>query len=256
MKLKINKKTLSIMIVLLVFVFTSCNQETDKQNKTQDSNQSNQNEKEKENSDDTNSNQSNEENSQNPSDKLDELEKKEYFVEEDKSVEKSKDKIIIFAQNFINLYTGSIGKAEEVSFENYISNENLLKYVNEVVKLETIKNLEGNNAVNYDLDNEFNEIEFKPINENLSYLKIMFSNNGSGMVSQMLIKKTGKNISIVDVYSGNKDGADMRATGHHTERKVDNPDLWDDEAWVKKVFEKLEKYEDELIKTSETSEEN
>lgn len=183
------------------------------------------------------------------SDSIEALEEKEYPVDKDNSTEESKDEIILFAQNFVNLFTAAIGEGEEVSFANYIENANLLKFANQVVKLESIKELKGENAVNYSIENEFNDTEFKVIDENHSYLKLSFSNQGSGMVSQILVKKESDKIYIADFYFGNKDGAGTIATGHHTDRKLDNPNLWNDETWVKEVFEKLEKYESELLKT-------
>lgn len=45
---------------------------------------------------------------------------------------------------------------------------------------------------------------------------------------------------------GTKDGVDTISTGHHAERKVDNPNLWNEEDWVMSVFERLIEYEGKL----------
>lgn len=50
----------------------------------------------------------------------------------------------------------------------------------------------------------------------------------------------------MDFYFGTKDGVDTISTGHHTERKVDNPNLWNEEDWVMSVNERLLEYEEML----------
>lgn len=60
------------------------------------------------------------------------------------------------------------------------------------------------------------------------------------MTCRMLITSENKSLKLVDLYFGNKDGVDTFATGHSAVRKVDNPDLWNDEEWVRDVFDKLE----------------
>ena len=48
----------------------------------------------------------------------------------------------------------------------------------------------------------------------------------------LLIKKQNEELEIADFYFGTPDGIDTIATGHYTEREVNNPQIWEDEEWV------------------------
>ncbi len=178
---------------------------------------------------------------------LSDLANQKFLIKEDKISDCDYETIANFGKAFVNLYTGAVAKQERVSFENYISNENLLKFVNKMLELEQKKELKGGIGVIFGLENEFNELEFRILNENLCYLNLYFSNQGSGMSCKMLVQSEKKSLKISDLYFGNKDGVDTIVTGHHKVRKLDNPELWDDQEWINGVFEKLEKYEYELL---------
>lgn len=63
------------------------------------------------------------------------------------------------------------------------------------------------------------------------------------MTCKLLVQSSNKSLKIVDLYFGYKDGVDTFTTGHPAERRIDNPQIWDDQEWVDDVFEKLELYE-------------
>ncbi len=146
---------------------------------------------------------------------------------------------LTFGKVFVNLYTGVVAEQEKVSFENYISNENLLEFVNKMLELEQKKELKGGIGVIFGLENEFKGVEFKNLNENLCHLSLYFSNQGAGMSCKMLIQSEKKSLKIVDLYFGNRDGVDTIVTGHHKVRKLDNPKLWDDQEWIDGVLKSL-----------------
>lgn len=160
--------------------------------------------------------------------------------------ELANDSLVTFGKSFVNLYTGAVAEQETVSFESYISNANLLKFTDKMLELTQKQELNGANSVNFGLDNEFKEEELKELDENLYYLSLPFSNEGSGMTCKLLVQSSNKSLEIVDLYFGYKDGVDTFTTGHPAERKIDNPQIWDDQEWVEDVFEKLEQYETEL----------
>lgn len=178
---------------------------------------------------------------------LNELANENFSIEKDRINEDDYEAIVTFGKAFVNLYTGAVAEQEVVSFENYISNENLLKFTNKMLELEQKREFLGGIGVIFGLENEFNKAELKKLDENLCYLRLQFSNQGSGMNCRLLVQCENRTLKIVDLYFGNKDGADTIATGHPAVRKLDDPGLWDDRKWVEDVFEKLEKYEDELI---------
>lgn len=177
---------------------------------------------------------------------LSDLANQEFSIEEDQIIAAPKT-IKTFGEAFVNLYTGAVAEQETVSFKNYISNENLLKFTNKMLELEQKKELKGGIGVIFGLENEFMDVEFKKWDENLYYLSLPFSNQGSTRRCEMLVQSENKSLKIVDVYFGNKDGVDTIVTGHPAVRKVDNPKLWHEQKWVNAVFEKLEKYETELL---------
>lgn len=66
------------------------------------------------------------------------------------------------------------------------------------------------------------------------------------MVCKMLITTEYKSLKLVDLYFGSKDGVDTFTTGHSAEREINDSDLWENEEWVKGVFEKLKDFEERL----------
>ena len=62
----------------------------------------------------------------------------------------------------------------------------------------------------------------------------------------MLISSEDKSLKLVDFYFGNKDGIDTLATGHSAVRKVKDPNIWENDEWVKNVFDKLKDFEEGL----------
>ncbi|AIQ36559.1 hypothetical protein R50345_19135 [Paenibacillus sp. FSL R5-0345] len=177
---------------------------------------------------------------------LSELANQQFFIKEDQISEDDYVSIEAFGKAFVNLYTGAVTKQEIVSFENYISNANLLKFTDKMLELTQKQELNGASSVNFGFDNEFKEVEFKKLDKNLYYLRLPFSNEGSGMTCELLVQSSNKSLELVDLYFGYKDGVDTITTGHPAVRKLNNPKLWDNQEWVNGVFEKLEQYESEL----------
>lgn len=66
------------------------------------------------------------------------------------------------------------------------------------------------------------------------------------MSCKMLITSENKFLKLADFYFGSKDGVDTFTTGHPAEREINDPDLWENEEWVKSVFDKLEDFEERL----------
>lgn len=171
---------------------------------------------------------------------------REFFIKGESISNADYESITKFGKSFISLFNGAVAEQEKVSFENYITNENLLKFTDKMLELTQIQDLQGGNALNYGLKNEFLHIKLQHIKDNLAYLELQFDFEGSGMGCKMLITAEDKSLKLVDFYFGSKDGVDTFATGHPAIREVNNPNLWNDEEWVKGVFDKLEKLEETL----------
>lgn len=177
---------------------------------------------------------------------LSELANQEFTLKADQLGEDDYDSMEDFGKSFVNLYTGAVANQERVSFNNYISKDKLLQFTNKMLELEQRQVLKGGFSVTFGLSNEFQEVQFKRLDNNLYHLDLTFSNQGSGMSCKLLVQSVNKSLKIVDLYFGNKDSVDTMATGHPAERRLDNPELWDDQEWVNGVMEKLEAYETKL----------
>lgn len=186
--------------------------------------------------------------------KLKQLSGREYTIQEENLYETDDEFIIAFGQSFVNLFNGAVGEQEEVSFEKYISNPNLLKFADEMLELTQKQDSLGRNSVNYGLNNEFKKIKTDYINDNLCYLQLPYEFEGSGNSCKILVTSEDNTIKIIDFYFGSKDGIDTLSTGHPADRKLDNPNLWNNEEWVRDVFSKLEELEEELNSSLNPSE--
>lgn len=177
-------------------------------------------------------------------DVLSQLANQEFFIQGENLCNADDKTIVEFGKAFVNLYNGAVANQEKVSFEKYISNENLLKFTDKMLELTQKQDLQGKNIINYGLKNEFEQVELKHIQDNLCYMGVPFKFKGSGMRGSLLITSENKSLKLVDLYFGSKDGVDTFSTGHHSIRKVDNPNLWNDKEWVRVVFDKLEDFEE------------
>ena len=171
-------------------------------------------------------------------------EKKNNEAESETSLEGD---VIKFGKSFVNLFTGGVAKQNQLSFDKYISNENLLRFTDRMLRLTQAQDKLGQNTVNYGLENEFGNAILRqhPVDK-LYYLELPFEFEGSGMTAKILVTNEDNQFKIVDFYFGTKDGIDTFTTGHPADRTIKNPNLWDDEEWVKKVFDKFEEFQLEL----------
>lgn len=174
------------------------------------------------------------------------LSNQEFNIQQEKLTNEDEDTIINFGKSFVNLYNGAIAEQEKVSFEKYIGNKNLLEFTDKILELSKKQYSKGGIGIHYGLENEFKEANLKRIEDNIYYLELPFEFEGSGMNSKMLITSKNKSLKLVDFYFGNKDGVDTFATGHPSERRVNDPDLWENEEWVKDVSNKLKEFEEKL----------
>ena len=171
---------------------------------------------------------------------LRDLANQKFTIKGKQVIDDDQETVVAFGKAFVNLYTGAIAEQKTVSFKNYISNENLHRFTNKMLELEQRNQIKGRTGVIFGLENEFKEAEFKKLGGNLYHVSLPFENRGSGMNFRMLVQAENKALQIVDFYFGNKDGVDTIVTGHPAVRKLHDPKLWDNKAWVDDVFEKLE----------------
>lgn len=175
------------------------------------------------------------------------LANQDFSIEGENLYNADDDTIVEFGKAFINLFNGAVAEQKKVSFEKYISNKNLQKFTDKMLELTQKQDLLGGNVINYGLKNEFNQVKLQHMEDNLCYLELQFEFEGSGMGCIMLITTENKSLKLVDLYFGSKDGVDTFTTGHPAEREINNPNLWENDEWVKGVFDKLEDFEERLV---------
>lgn len=171
---------------------------------------------------------------------LEDLANQQFSIQGEQISEADYESIEGIGRAFVDLYTGAVAEQETVSFNNYIANENLLSFTSKMLELEQRQELQGGIGVIFGLNNEFQQAEIEKLDDNLYHLNLAFTNQGSGMSCQLLVQADLKLLRIVDLYFGNKDGVDTIVTGHPSERKLDNPELWNDQAWVDGVMARVE----------------
>ena len=177
---------------------------------------------------------------------LNQLANKEFSVEGENLGDADDDIIVEFGKSFINLFNGAVAEQKKVTFEKYITNKNLRKFTDSMLELTQKQDLLGGNTINYGLKNEFNQVNLQHMEDNFCYLELRFEFEGSGMGCKMLITTENKSLKLVDFYFGSKDGVDTFTTGHPAERGINDSDLWENEEWVKSVFDKLEDFEEKF----------
>lgn len=181
---------------------------------------------------------------QSTGDVLNQLANQDFSTQGENLCSADDETIVEFGKAFVNLYNGAVAEQEKVSFEKYISNKNLRKFTDKMLELTQKQELQGRNTINYGLKNEFEQAKLQHTEDNLCYLELPFQFEGSGMRCKMLITAENTSLNLVDLYFGSKDGVDTFATGHPAEREISNPDLWENEEWVKGVFDKLEDFDE------------
>ena len=177
---------------------------------------------------------------------LNQLANKDFSIKGKNLYSADDDTIVEFGKAFVNLFNGAVAEQKKVSFEKYISNNNLQEFTGKMLELTQKQDLLGRNVIIYGLNNEFNQAKVQHMEDNLCYLELQFEFQGSGMGCKMLITTENKSLKLVDLYFGSKDGVDTFTTGHPAEREINDSNLWENEEWVKGVFDKLEDFEEML----------
>lgn len=229
----LKKAILAVFMIFLIMILVACNQTHDTNDIALSS----------ETQSDSSENSKGE---QSIEDLLNKLANQDFFTQGENLRNIDDETIVEFGKAFVNLYNGAVAEQKKVSFEKYIANKNLLKFTDKMLELTQKQELQGGNIIKYGLENEFKQFKLQHIKDNLCYLELPFEFEGSGVISKMLLTTENKHLKLVDLYFGIKDGVDTYATGHPAEREINNPNLWENEEWVKGVFDKLEALEEML----------
>ncbi|WP_029192397.1 hypothetical protein [Paenibacillus harenae] len=85
---------------------------------------------------------------------LRDLANQQFSIKGNQISDDDQETVLTFGKAFVDLYTGAIAEQQEVSFKNYISNENFLKFTNKMFELERRRELTGGIGVIFGLGND------------------------------------------------------------------------------------------------------
>jgi hypothetical protein len=87
---------------------------------------------------------------------LNQLENQDFSTQGENLCNADDETIVEFGKAFVNLFNGAVAEQKKVSFEKYISNQNLRKFTDKMLELTQKQDLIGGKAHSYGLKNEFN----------------------------------------------------------------------------------------------------
>lgn len=134
-------------------------------------------------------------------------------------------------------YYHAIWNGSDIQLDTFFKNDYLRQYTQN--KIQTLYEKYG--KFNDKIKNiEISNWEAEYINDEKGgflYLKlpsdIQKSIGGYGEVTEFLVRNTNGKLVIVDWYTGSKDSYDFLVRGENI--KMDNPDIWNDDEWVKSL---------------------
>lgn len=161
-------------------------------------------------------------------------------------------------ENCVNLCKGVIeGYFEGIESEDALSHsqlfysENLFEYTKkkaEVVRAMREKHDVGMNAEKV----SFEVIETKKL-DNAYYIHLQVGIEGAFSNCYLLVAKDKDTFKVADIYFEMKDGIDGYTTGLlNSDRKIDNPEIWNNEIWVESVMDRLSEYEEGVLAENTT----
>lgn len=175
-------------------------------------------------------------------------------LEKEPDVYNKNDAMKQFAMGFINEFTSSVANQENMVFDNYISNKNLLEFANKFHIATRNQVKRGASFECYSDDNRFNLVEIHELENNVYHITLQYDHNiqsWGGYTSSgcelLVTLENDQTIQLVDFCFSNMDGIDELTTGrsyngHDKDWNAVNPKQWDDETWVNAVMKKMEKY--------------
>lgn len=141
----------------------------------------------------------------------------------------------------IDQYLKTIYKAQEPAFSELIYSDNLRTYLEEKVKI----SIDQRESISDSSDIRVDSVEVleSELYDTYYFFKLQYSHGGGYSVCYTLVTNDGGILKVADIYFLMKDGFDIYATGDvKLERTFDNPEIWTDDDWYKKVMDRLSDY--------------
>lgn len=142
-------------------------------------------------------------------------------------------------------YYKVVWNGTDIELDTFIDNENLKQYMQKNIQSQYDVYLKNNLTDNLvkDIDIDAWEVEYTDdVDGGFLYLKLpvqIKKTIGSySEVTEILVRNVNGKLVIVDWYTGTKDGYDFMVRGENL--TINNPDIWNDNEWVKKLDSKTD----------------
>lgn len=140
-------------------------------------------------------------------------------------------------------YYKAVWNGSDIELNTFIDNENLKQYTQNKIQSQYDVYLRNNLTDNLVEDIEIGAWEVESTDDvdgGFLYLKLpveIKKTVGSyGEVTEFLVRNVNGKLVIFDWYTGAKDSYDILVRGENL--KIDNPNIWNDSEWVKKLNSK------------------
>jgi len=146
--------------------------------------------------------------------------------------------VFLLCKDFLNNYYSAVTNESEMHAEKYISNDNLMTYVNKLLENGTYPASSSSKIekIQYGLVN----IEWHNDRQYVYlYLAVDVSMNyggGFGEGHEFLVQNQDNRLVIVDWYSPGIGGSALFSVHREQNGKINDPYIWDDEEWVNDYF--------------------
>ena len=140
-------------------------------------------------------------------------------------------------------YYKAVWNGTAIDLERFIVNENLKQYMEKKVQLQHEKYGHFNDKVkNIEISDAWEAELTDDANGGFLYLHLPVAINkyqgGYGEGTEFLVRNVDGKLVIVDWYTGGKDTYDFMVRGDHV--TVDDPEIWNDDEWVKSLDNKID----------------
>lgn len=139
----------------------------------------------------------------------------------------------------LNDYYKAVWNGSDIKLDTFIDNDHLKQYTQKKIQSQYdvhVKNNHTDKVQNIEIGAW--EVEYTDdVDGGFLYLKLPVQINmdvGSyGEVTEFLVRNVNGKLVIVDWYTGAKDSYDFTVRGEN--QTIDNPNIWNDSEWVKKL---------------------
>ena len=144
-------------------------------------------------------------------------------------------------------YYKAVWNGSDIELDTFIDNENLKQYTQKKIQSQYdlhSTSTDSNDKVQNIEINDWEVVYTDDMDGGFLYLKlpaeIKWTIGSYSELTEFLVRNINGNLVIVDWYAGGKDSYDFMVRGANI--TINNPNIWDDSEWVKKLNRKQIKF--------------